>query len=832
MNVVRTVIAGMLLLAQAAGPGFAQEPQTQPTSRLSVADQQRLNDLLALIEGPNSPQVRQTGARELLRQGWPEAVKRLAALLGGSNPAAKIAVAAALADLPQYLHSTYLDPLLTMLGDAELDVRRAAITALSAHRNGEVIPRLQALLLDAKQPLPARLAAVETLGLMTQQEAIAALTKALADPDSPLAGPALAALEQASGMNFNQDAAKAREWGQASASLPPTEWQQRQIERLVAQCRETAGLLTTTEARLGKALRDCYLRTPEQERAALLQSYLTDPLRVARLLALDLVQAYVTERKPLPPEALPRVRDLLADPEPAVRAAAARTVAAFREPADGERFLQRLAAESQPDVRQALVNGLGYVGALPATESLLRLLERAESEALAAETITALGRLAERNVLDAAAREAVTTVLLAKFQQTRREQGALRERLLRAMGRLQDARCGAAFVEALDAAESPAARQAAIRGVAALGDARLAETLLPALSDADVVLRKAAVEAFAQLAASDAHLQALWGRLAASQEPDETVRQSAWRGVVRLLTGRPAGEIESWIARLPEEGPAKAQYALELLQLIEKNLASQSDARGELGRIRGAAAAQYAQLEQMDKALETYHKALEDLHAVRSPHCPRVGLDLLRLALLTDRYDESIATLLFKTAALNGKAVWDTLRGEIESRLAAARAATLQPPASAAAYNGPDGANGNRETPLKGLERTISLLAALQAHPPARWPPDVAESITQTLRQARDLQTTLETQQIKTAVGLLRENPADETARAAILQLGPRAALVLRQMLQTLVAAETPDATSERLLHDLLKTLLPEWAGFAPNAAPADKLKALEALKS
>jgi hypothetical protein len=94
---------GILAVALAAGAVAAPVAQNPPNDTLAggvTLDQQRFNDLLILIEGQNSPQARRAGARELLRQGWPETVPQLSAILRGPDRPAKIAVARALSDLP------------------------------------------------------------------------------------------------------------------------------------------------------------------------------------------------------------------------------------------------------------------------------------------------------------------------------------------------------------------------------------------------------------------------------------------------------------------------------------------------------------------------------------------------------------------------------------------------------------------------------------------------------------------------------------------------------------------------------------------------------------
>ena len=97
-TVSHNIALGMLLGLISCSFVVAQQPATQPTTtRSSATDQQRLEELLALIEGANLPlSVRLTGAKELLRQDWPQRVECLSAILAGTNKPAQTAVALAL----------------------------------------------------------------------------------------------------------------------------------------------------------------------------------------------------------------------------------------------------------------------------------------------------------------------------------------------------------------------------------------------------------------------------------------------------------------------------------------------------------------------------------------------------------------------------------------------------------------------------------------------------------------------------------------------------------------------------------------------------------------
>lgn len=829
---LRRSVPGFILVAiLAGGAARAQQPTSQPTTQATTADPQRLSDLIGLIEGQNSPAARRTGVRELLRQNWPQTPQRLVAILSGNNGPAKSAVALELAGLPELLNTAYIEPLLGMLADSQADVRQAAVAALAAYRDQGVVPRLRERMRDESQPMSARLAAVAALGGMTQQAAVAVLMEALDEPGSALAEPALRALERATALSFQGDVAAARQWWQSVRGATPAQWQQLQIERLMRQNRETADSLRRAEARLVAALRDGYLRAPDAEHSALLQSFLSDTSAVVRRLGLELARSHLAEGKTLLPETISFVRGLLKDSRAAVRAAAVRTAANLRDAADADRFLEALKSERHGQVRLALINGLGYVGSDAAAQPLVQLLEQADGAA-SLEAVTSLGRLAERGALEASSAEAVGSAMLNKYRAVAREQTAIRERLLWGLGRLSHLRFGAVFVEALDAGEAVPVRHAAARGIGVLAHAltqnggttaalasapagegsptplldrtALADALAAAASDAEVSVRKLVVEALGQLAEGDAHLQALWGRLAAAQESDETIRSAAWAGIVRVLSARSTDEIVRWTERLPDNGELKARRALELLQIAERKTATNPAARGELGAVRARIAGQRAALDQPDEAVRNYLQALQDLQAAASPKITAIAVELLRFTLSHGGYDERVAAaLLAVRPALDGGALWEGVRADLEGRLTES-----------------------------GAAEAIGMLTALQQHPPTSMPAAVAQALAQMLERARGLLAKHDADQINAALAKLRAKADDQTARDAIAQLGRRGAAALRDALKSAVSTEQADPAFERLLHDLLKAALPTWLGFPANAAPAEKLKALETINA
>jgi HEAT repeat protein len=681
------IAAWMLVVSPALGQEPAR-PASPPAGDMD-SEARRFTELMAIIEGPNPPATRRTVARELLWQHWEQAPRRLTALLSSTNNRpAKLAVAQALSDVPDALDPLYVEPLVQMLGEPDAEIREAASAALAMYHDPAVIERLRGLMLDPQQALTVRMAALETLGSMTQREALAALFEALADRGSPLARPALQAIERASAANFQNDPSAAERWWKNVRDLTPQGWQEMQIERLVRLTRSMSRTQADLEGRLRVTLRDAYARTPDPERPALLAAYLSDPLAPVRLLGLDRLQALVVEGKGVTPEVAARARDLLSAPEAAVRAAAVNTVAGFRESADAERFTQMLARERYADVRVALAGALGYVGGLDAFATLRELLESDELP-LSGAAATAIGRLAERGVLDQTATESASGLLQARYHDALRADVGYREQLLRALGRLGDARAAPIFVETL-APEQPAAiRQAAARGLAALVDGRsstavraagtnstqpainrdlLADALVPACGDPDVGVRRPIVEALAELASTDVHLQSLWGRLPSAQESDEATRDAAWRGVTRVLSGRPVDDIEAWLNRVPD-GPSRARRRLELLQLMEKALVGKPDARERLGRVRASIARERAATGQVAEALGVYRQALPDLKSAPEER-GRVAVELFRTALLNNLYSDDTARILAEAdLSVSGDDLWRAVRADLNGWL-------------------------------------------------------------------------------------------------------------------------------------------------------------------
>jgi hypothetical protein len=112
---------------------------------------------------------------------------------------------------------------------------------------------------------------------------------------------------------------------------------------------------------------------------------------------------------------------------------------------------------------------------------------------------------------------------------------------------------------------------------------------------------------------------------------------------------------------------------------------------------------------------------------------------------------------------------------------------------------------------------------------PLLLPASVAAEIESLAARARALRAAEDSRRVDAAVTRLTTDPADAAARGAITELGERSIAPLCATLRRVLTAETPDPVLETLLCELLKTVS-TWPGFAGDAAPADKLTAIDQL--
>ncbi len=265
---------------------------------------------------------------------------------------------------------------------------------------------------------------------------------------------------------------------------------------------------------------------------------------------------------------------------------------------------------------------------------------------------------------------------------------------------------------ALDRREAVIVRQAAARGLAALKGQQSADALVAAADDPDVGVRRIAVETLAASgsAGSERHLRTLWERATASQETDEVVRQTAWRGVLELLARGSLEDVDRWLFHVGANGPETLQRAAELLErLIDMAAVGETVDRARLGRLRVRLGTVQVQLGRSSAAVATYAAALADLENGLSEEARRLAIDLLRYALASGCYDGTVAEALCGAGGLpDSDVLWQAAKAEIEPRL----------------------------TP-EAVGQALEMLAALERYPPGTWSAKAQEEMGWLRRQAQ-----------------------------------------------------------------------------------------------
>ncbi len=703
-----SVIAA-IACASGAGAGAQTPPEQSWIDRLSGAtsDAARdavLDDLIRTTDNP-IPAVR--------------------AILTSDRADWRVPLAVRLWRDPEAMRPAYVDPLIRMLFSAEEAERTASARALSIEPG--CLDRLVAIADQAQNPVAARRAATRALGWIGTRSAAEQLVRGVGSgSDGALVATRLEALQAFTHRRLTT-VEHVERWWQDAGGLSEAAWQRRQVARAARETRALRDRHQTTIRRLVATLRENYLRIPESERFQALQGFVTDTLPEVRLLGLELIQILVGEGQTIEAALGSAMHELLRDADSRVRAAAVRAMVTTRNPTNADRFRQMLANEGNAPVRLALINALGYIGDESAVAPLLALVGSDDAEA--AEAVSALGRLIERDVARVDSRERIGQALVAWIDRHPESTNGIYERVLIALGALRSPDSFERLVAALQS-PSAGAQLAAIRGLAVFGDPRAVDAVASVVDSPDVGVRRAAIELLAQQGQRDAHLDALWRHAFAGVEPEETIRRPAWEGALRLLKTRPIDVVLARLDQLPAPEDTNGR-AITLLRTAEAVLAgreltvAEQRARGEL---RTRLARRLARTGSAEDAIATYRAALADFHAAAPENVSETGAQLVVLAIESGRYnDELVDALRAGNPPLDANVVWNKIalrfeelraRQETEAARRLLEAFRGRPPVA---------------LPADVASKTDALLAALPApKPPTSQPAATTQPVSPT----------------------------------------------------------------------------------------------------
>jgi len=485
-----------------------------------------------------------------------------------------------------------------------------------------------------------------------RREAMEALMTLLEDANLDVRVKAAQAVRDAAGIDFGQDIRAIQKWWQLDSERTDVGRSRDRYLVKIKQNRALQKDLEAVQSILVATLRKFYLRMPDAQKIDTLLEYFEDPMSDVRLLGLELVNAMQTDRKPVPEPVLKRLRRMVSDPSSKVRREVVVTLRDLHDAADAKLILAQLRLETDGTVRAAMLNALGRLGAPEAISVMIESLSSNDKQVVAegALGLAVLGE--EGHVPAERLAPAIKPLKdcygkLAAGDQQLREQ--LLEAMARIADpqfapifreALVSKNDGTALVGKNDAV----VRQAAARGIGALGKPENAQLLIDHLSDPDPGVRRTVVDALARIAKPE-HLENLFSRLDAKNESDATVRIKAWEGIRQILRGLDVGEQRRWItARLdPKADKATAERYVELMTEIEKGLAAASPPPPDLHEVREQLAEGLRHAGRFAEAARVYKVTHDAMTKARNGRAWSVGLKLFATQLQADRYDEAMA---------------------------------------------------------------------------------------------------------------------------------------------------------------------------------------------
>ncbi len=789
----------------AASPARLTTAAATQAERLSPESQRRFQDFVDLLKEQNTPKARRTGARELLNRGWPQAIEVLLEVLQNErDPIAQMAVIDVLAEADQP-NPRFIQPLIALLGSKDEKMRDATADALARYGDGGVVDQLSRLARGADQPvadLAMRIAAIRALSQMSDRaQAMEVLVGLLKDPSPEVRVRAAQAISDAAGIDFAEDFGAIEKWWQLDKARTDLSRARDRHQVKIKQNRALQKRLEAVQTILVATLRKLYLRMPDAQKTDTLLEYLEDPTAEVRVLGVELINAMLTDRKPVPDPVLKRLRLMIPDTNARVRRQVVLTLRDMHDVADAKLILGQYRLETDGTVRAAMLNALGRLGDPDAIGLMIEAVS-SEDKQIIAEGALGLAVLGEEGHVPAEKIAPAIKPLKDCYGKLAAADQQLREQLLEAMARIADPQFAPIFVDGLASENVAAVRQAAARGIAALGKPENARLLIDHLSDQDTGVRRTVVDALARIAKSD-HLEALFSRLDAKIESDAAVRDKAWDGIRQVLRGLQVNEQRAWIAaRLdPKTDKATAERYVELMTDIEKDLAAATPQPSDLLEVRERLADGLSYAGQFAEAARVYKLAHDALIKAQSGEAWGVGLKLFVAQLQADRYDEALSLAGELRESGNGKQ-----RDQL----------------SAALHTHLDGL-------LKASEpdKALDVLKRIGPRHGDAW----TKKFGRLRQQAEDLRREQDVATVRKCLAQLRGD-ADEVERAQqqIRTLGTRAIGPLVEELRALLTAAEGDPAREAQILKLLRALAPNWEGYPERASTNTKLRALDRL--
>jgi HEAT repeat protein len=424
MQAMSPILLGLGLLLTSAGPAHAAGPDLALLQEMLLDRQNprgQCHAALLLVQDSSAE------AEKIVRQ----------ALRQTDDPDLFVALASAVRAAQD---QRFVDELLAALSVNRSGVRPAAAEALTALADANLVDKLQALVDDGNGDLAVRQAALWTLGRSGRQASVPVLVRQLSNDSDLLRRTATEALAELSGQDYGVDKEKWQSWWDRHKGLSNERWLEQRLAYQTSRARRLDGDLERARGQVVRLQQQLYNRLPPAERLPYVQSLLdqddaavrglavlwsvelllgADPARqkqIAQVLlklsqdgSLDVQRAATLALGRFhDPAAIERLRLLLRQGRPSVRAAAARSLAALARGTDADAkarqkeivpLLQKALDDPGLEVVAEAAEDLGALGVVEAGPVLLGLL-RHPSESVRQTAAQALERVADAAVLN------------------------------------------------------------------------------------------------------------------------------------------------------------------------------------------------------------------------------------------------------------------------------------------------------------------------------------------------------------------------------------------------------------------------------------------------
>jgi len=675
LRLVTLFTCSVCLLGVAPISGRAQ-PAANAASKPPPSDQTR--QLQTCREGLLDPLIRADDRRRwaqlLLSYDSSEANAIIVELLRLSDrPEVQAGVCVSLIErsrvAPQRLHQSFVEPLIELLEAESEELRALAAQALAEYSSGDVQKRLAELAKGAEAPMSKRLAAINALAPSThRREVVGQLVDLMSLDDREINAQAAAALEPLAPQLAGRPAQDWTSWWQEKSKLSEDAWlaEQLQIYRdrsrrvtveLQAIRNESERQESVITVRIREFQRELLRSINPEQRDAKLVEWIDDPLPAVKLAAIGIISSRITDEGRRPEkELLAALIRLLRHDALSIRRESLLILQNLNDAAVVDGVLARLAEEKDSSLRQSLLQALGKLASVNAIPALNREIASLDcSPDCAREAALALGQIAVKPEAADALGSAVV-ILVNRYRLTPQDHGHLRAALLTAMASIGDPSFTHEFASAIES-DDAMILPAALRGLRAVGDLSKLPRLRTLTAHAEPRVRIEAIEAISQLGNEDADLEVLLARLGLAAEPNESVREAAWRGFRQLTSKRSLPERIRAADRLREMPDLSIKYLEELAAALATN----GNHTAELDTVRDRLAATLAEANKHTEAT-VYLRALYESRLARGDDAARaIGLRWLESSLRNSN-PQSASEVIIRLAEASDAA---PVKGEI-----------------------------------------------------------------------------------------------------------------------------------------------------------------------